>query len=66
METNLTINKSLLEQAHHIGGLDTENETINVALGEFIEKRAIEDIVASFNTVEFDACYNYKKLRNKR
>ena len=66
METNLTINETLLERAFHIGGLKTENETVNLALEEFIEKRAKEDVISLFNTVEYDEDYDYKKLRDKR
>jgi hypothetical protein len=46
--------------------LTTENETVNLALKEFIEKRAKEDVISLFNTVEFDVNYNYKEMRKKR
>ena len=63
---NLIINETLLEQAFHIGGLKTEKETVNLTLEEFIEKRAIEDVISLFNTIEYDVDYDYKKLRDKR
>ena len=66
METNLTIDTTLLGQALNIGGLEAENETINLALEEFIERRAGENIISIFNTVEYDEDYNYKVLRGKR
>jgi hypothetical protein len=66
MEANLTINETLLERAFTMSGLRTENETVNTALEEFIEKRAGEEIISSFNTVEYDEDYDYKKLRGKR
>jgi len=66
MVTGLIINETLLERALNIGGLKTENETVNLALEEFIEKRAREDVISLFNTVEFDNDYDYKKLRGKR
>ena len=43
METNLAVNETLLERAFRIGGLRTENKTVNLALEEFIEKRAREN-----------------------
>ncbi|MCL2808867.1 MAG: type II toxin-antitoxin system VapB family antitoxin [Treponema sp.] len=63
MISSLVINESLLEQALYIGGMETQNETVNLALEEFIEKRAKEDVLSLFNTVEYDVNYDYKKLR---
>ena len=62
----MTINGTLLERAFLIGGLKTENETVNLALEEFIERRAREDIISLFDTVEYDNDYDYKKLRGKQ
>jgi Arc/MetJ family transcription regulator len=66
MKTNLAINESLLEKALNISGLRTRIETVNLALEEFIEKRAGNGIISAFNTVEYDKDYDYKKLRGKR
>ena len=66
MEINLAIDTTLLGQALNIGGLEAENETINLALEEFIARRAGENIISIFNTVEYDEDYNYKILRGKR
>lgn len=66
MNTNLLINETLLEQAFRVGGLRTEDETVNLALEEFIKRRQIEDIISLFHTVEYDKDYDYKKLRAKR
>jgi hypothetical protein len=66
MDTNLTVNGILLERALYVGGLQTEDETVNLALEEFIKKRAMEDVISLFNTVEYDEEYDYKKLRGKR
>jgi len=66
MVTNLIINETLLERAFHVSGLQTEDQAINLALEEFIKRRAAEDIISSFNTVEYDKDYDYKKLRGKR
>jgi len=66
MKANLSIDAALLEQALSIGGLEAENETINLALEEFIERRAGDNIISLFNTVEYDENYDYKMLRGKR
>ena len=66
MEANLAVNTALLERATLISGLKARNDTINLALEEFIEKRAGENVISLFNTVEYDEDYDYKKLRGKR
>ncbi|GHT90321.1 hypothetical protein FACS1894137_19710 [Spirochaetia bacterium] len=66
MNTNLAINGTLLERAFNIGGLESEDETVNLALTEFIKRRGREDVISLFNTVEYDEDYDYKKLRGKR
>ena len=66
MDAMVAINETLLEQAFHVSGMETVDETVNAALEEFIKKRAAEDIQSLFNTVEYDTGYDYKKLRGKR
>jgi hypothetical protein len=66
MAANLTIDATLLEYAHQIGGMKAENKTINLALEEFIKRRAGENVISVFNNVEYDESYNYKILRGKR
>jgi len=66
MGTSMAIDTTLLEQALYIGGLEAENETINLALEEFIERRTGDNIISLFNTVEYDENYDYKMLRGKR
>jgi hypothetical protein len=66
MDAHLTINGTLLEKALQVGGLKTENETVNAALEEFIRRRALEDVLSLFNTVEYDENYDYKALRQSR
>ena len=63
MRTDLTINEVLLDRALLMGGLMTKNEIVNLALEEFIEKRTREEVISLFNTVGYDADYDYKKLR---
>ncbi|MDR0301022.1 MAG: type II toxin-antitoxin system VapB family antitoxin [Treponema sp.] len=63
METNLAIDTTLLEHALQIGGMKAKNETVNLALEEFIKRRTGESVISAFHTVEYDENYNYKKLR---
>jgi hypothetical protein len=66
METNLAIDTTLLESALQIGGMKAENETVNLALEEFIKRLMGENVISVFDTVEYDENYDYKKLRGKR
>jgi len=61
--TNLAINIDLLKGAHEIGGLVTEEETVNLALEEFIWKRKAQGIIDLFGTIDYDEGYDHKKAR---
>ena len=66
MVTRLTVDNQLLEAAFLIGGLKTHKETVNVALTEFVKKRKSEELISMFHTVDYDADYDYKKMRNRK
>lgn len=65
MATNLAINEQLLNNALEIGGFRTKKDTVNAALEEFITRRNAEKVINLFGTVEFDATYDYKKMRER-
>jgi Arc/MetJ family transcription regulator len=61
--TSLAIDNQLLETAFRMGGLKTPNETVNIALEEFIKKRKMEDLINMFHSIDYDSDYNYKEMR---
>ena len=63
MASNLAINDTLLNAAFEIGGYSSKKETVNTALQEFIQRRKSEELIQLFGTIEYDADYDYKKLR---
>ncbi len=65
MATNLAINDQLLELALKIGGFRTKKDTVNAALEEFIRRRKAEDLIDMFGKIEFEADYDYKKMRTR-
>jgi hypothetical protein len=65
MATNLAINDDLLKSALEIGGYKSKKDTVNAALEEFIQRRKSEDVIGLFGKVEYDATYDYKKLRGR-
>lgn len=63
MATNLDIDQELLEEALAIGKLPTKKATVNEALREFVQRRKQLKVIEAFGTIEYDADYDYKKLR---
>jgi Arc/MetJ family transcription regulator len=66
MATNLNIDTELLEKAYIISRLKTKRETVNLALNEFIKRHKQKGIIDLFNSVEYEADFDYKKSRKKR
>jgi Arc/MetJ family transcription regulator len=66
MATNLALDDNLLLLAQKVGKVKTKKETVNMALKEFIQRRKQEEIKTLFGSIEYDAAYNYKKLRKWR
>ena len=66
MPTNLAIDDKLLRKAQRMGGFRTKRETVNAALGEFIQHRDQKRILDLIGTVEFRKDWDYKKDRKGR
>ena len=64
---NVNIDQTLLTKAQTLSGL-SEEETINLALKEFVERRKKDQlsIKTLFNTIEYNDDYDHKKLRNRK
>jgi hypothetical protein len=66
MKSSFAIDNQLLEHAFFIGGLSTQNDTVRLALEEFIAKRRKEEVINMFHTVNYAPEYNYKNLRERK
>jgi len=66
MTTHLAVDHQLLEAAFRVGGLKTTNETVHLALEEFIRKRKAEDVINMFHSIDYDPMYDYKELRKRK
>ncbi|GHU53486.1 hypothetical protein FACS1894200_14030 [Spirochaetia bacterium] len=53
------------ERTLAISGSGTKQETIDLALEEFIEKQKREDIIAMAGTIDFDEDWDPRKIRGK-
>ena len=65
MATNLAIDDRLLTKALEIGGYRSKKDTVNAALDEFIKRRKAKELIDIFGTIEYDASYDYKKMRSR-
>jgi Arc/MetJ family transcription regulator len=65
MATNLAIDDRLLTKALEIGGYKSKKDTVNAALDEFIKRRKAKELIDIFDTIEYDASYDYKKMRSR-
>jgi len=65
MATNLAIDDRLLTKALEIGGYKSKKDTVNAALDEFIKRRKAKELINIFGTIEYDASYDYKKMRSR-
>ncbi len=66
MPTNLAIDDRLIEQARKLGRHRTKKDTVNAALGEYIQRRKQRRILALFGTIEYEKSYDYKRERRSK
>ena len=64
MATNLDLDPDLLETAYRIGGEKTKKATVTRALEEFIARRKQVEILALFDSLDWDP-YDYKTKRSR-
>jgi Arc/MetJ family transcription regulator len=63
MATNLAIDDKLINEAKRIGRHKTKKEAVTAALDEYIQKRKRLRILDLAGTIEYDECYDHKKVR---
>ena len=63
MESDLSIDPQLLEEALQIGGFNTKKDTVNQALREFVQRRKQQEIIKLFGCFPGDEDYDYKQGR---
>ena len=65
MATNLALDEDLLIEALEVGHLRTKKDTVTLALKEFIARRKQKKIFELFGSIDYDAKYDYKKMRSR-
>lgn len=61
--SNLAIDDRLLEEALRVGGHRTKRETVNEALGEYIQRRRQLQVIDHLGTIDFDDAFDHKVAR---
>ena len=66
MATNLALDDGLIEEAKMLGKHKTKKGAVTEALVEYIQRRKQVEILRLFNSIEYEADYDYKKQRSKK
>ncbi len=66
MPSNLNFDHHLLEEVQKIGGFKYKKDAINAALSEYLNRHKQLQMISLFNSISYDADYDYKKGRKKR
>jgi Arc/MetJ family transcription regulator len=64
MTTNLAIDDDLINEALNVGHFKSKEDTVIIALREFISRRKQLEIVDLFGQFDPDPDYNYKQGRH--
>lgn len=63
MATNLALDPELLDEVLEVSGEQTKKAAVTLALREFIERRAQQNLIGYFGQVEWDTSVDYKADR---
>ena len=66
MATNLQLDDALIVKAARLGGHKTKKAAVTRALANYIEHLEQQKVLSLFETVDFDARYDYKRQRSRR
>jgi len=63
MNINILINEALIQEALAVGNQETEQDVVEIALCEYIQRRKQLKILELFGTIDYDSDYDYKRQR---
>lgn len=63
MDTELSIDSKLLDEAFNLSGLTSKQETVNQALKEYVQRRKQRQVIELFGNFAAENDYNYRKGR---
>ena len=66
MATNLALDDKLIRQVQKLGKFKTKREAVDTALREYAQRHGQASILDLAGKVEYDADYDYKKLRARK
>ena len=65
MATNLSIDPDLIERAKELSGERTKKAAVTRALREFIARHEQKNLLALFDSLEWDSDFNHKDERSR-
>jgi Arc/MetJ family transcription regulator len=65
MVINVAVDDDMIHTAIELGGSKSEEDTVNMALEEFIRHKRRMEFLSVAGTIDFDDDWNYRKLRGK-
>jgi Arc/MetJ family transcription regulator len=63
LQTNLKLDEKLVDKAVKLGRFKTKEQAVNTAVNEFIRRRQRRLILDLSGKIQFDAEWDYKKMR---
>jgi len=63
MATNLALDPELLDQVLAASGAKTKKDAVTLALREFLDRRAQQEVITFFGLLDWDDGYDYKTAR---
>ncbi len=66
MRTNIVLDDDLVKEAFKYSGAKTKKELIHLALKELVENKQRLNLLDLEGKIEFDADYDYKRLREAK
>jgi len=63
MNINIPINEALIQEALAVENQETEQDVVEIALREYIQRRKQLKILELFGTIDYDSDYDYKRQR---
>ncbi len=65
MNINISVNEVLVQEALAVGNQETEQNVVETALREYIQRRQQTKILELFGTIDYDSDYDYKRQRQQ-
>ena len=66
IRVNLDVDERLIEEAQRLGRHSNQEEALNAALQEYVQRHKQLKILSLFGTIEYDLTYHHKRERTRK